>query len=81
MQVIGIMRFLPKKDFLKRMIPYLVSDKELGVVQSRWGHINKDYSLLTKLQAFALDAHFIIEQVGRNSGGHFINFNGTATWT
>ena len=69
--------FLPQKDFLKRLIPYLVGDTELGVVQSRWGHINRDYSLLTKLQAFALDAHFVVEQVGRNSGGHFINFNGT----
>ena len=51
---------------------------EIGVVQTRWGHINKNYSLLTKVQAFALDAHFTLEQVGRNSKGHFINFNGTA---
>jgi len=69
--------FLPKKDFLKRMIPYLLADDELGVVQSRWGHINKNYSLLTRAQAFALDAHFIVEQIGRNAGSHFINFNGT----
>lgn len=41
-------------------------------------HINRDYSLLTKIQAFALDAHFTLEQVGRNAKGHFINFNGTA---
>ena len=69
--------FLPNHDFLKTTIPYLVRDKKLGVVQTRWGHINKDYNLLTKCQAFGLDAHFIIEQCGRNSGGHFINFNGT----
>ena len=69
--------FLPKKDWLKRTIPYF-KDEKVGVVQTRWGHINRDYSVLTKIQAFALDAHFSLEQVGRNSKGHFINFNGTA---
>ncbi|RKE98420.1 cellulose synthase family protein [Ichthyenterobacterium magnum] len=69
--------FLPKKDWLKRTIPFF-KDSEIGVVQTRWGHINRNYSLLTKIQAFALDAHFTLEQVGRNSKGHFINFNGTA---
>ena len=69
--------FLPKKDWLLRTIPFF-KDSEIGVVQTRWGHINRDYSLLTKIQAFALDAHFSLEQVGRNSKGHFINFNGTA---
>ena len=47
------------------------------MVQTRWTHINESYSLLTRLQAFALDAHFLIEQVGRNTLGAFINFNGT----
>ena len=51
---------------------------KVGVVQTRWGHINRNYSLLTKIQAFALDAHFTLEQVGRNSQQHCINFNGTA---
>lgn len=69
--------FLPNTDFLRKMIPYLESDDKLGVVQSRWGHLNEDYSMLTKLQSFALDAHFTIEQIGRNSANHFINFNGT----
>jgi len=69
--------FLPKPDFLRVTIPYLVRNAQLGVVQTRWGHINKDYNLLTKCQAFGLDAHFIVEQSGRNFGGHFINFNGT----
>ncbi|MEM6515013.1 MAG: cellulose synthase family protein [Bacteroidota bacterium] len=69
--------FLPKKNWLKRTIPYF-KDEQIGVVQTRWGHINRNYSLLTKIQAFALDAHFTLEQVGRNSKGHFINFNGTA---
>ena len=69
--------FLPKPDWLKQTIPYFKNDK-LGVVQTRWGHLNRDFSLLTKLQAFLLDYHFILEQTGRNFGKHFINFNGTA---
>lgn len=69
--------FLPKSDWLKRTIPYF-KDEQIGVVQTRWGHINRDYSILTRVQAFALDAHFTLEQVGRNAKGHFINFNGTA---
>jgi len=69
--------FLPETDWLQKTIPYF-KDDEIGVVQTRWAHINRDYSVLTKIQAFALDAHFSLEQVGRNSKGHFINFNGTA---
>ncbi len=69
--------FLPKENWLHQTIPYF-KDPEIGVVQTRWGHINRNYSTLTKIQAFALDAHFTLEQVGRNSKGHFINFNGTA---
>ncbi|WP_299681719.1 cellulose synthase family protein [uncultured Dokdonia sp.] len=69
--------FLPEPNWLQRTVPYFI-DRNIGVVQTRWGHINRDYSLLTKVQAFALDAHFTLEQVGRNSRGHFINFNGTA---
>jgi hypothetical protein len=51
---------------------------KIGLVQTRWGILNRNYSVLTKIQAFALDAHFTLEQVGRNSKAHFINFNGTA---
>ncbi|MDP5229264.1 MAG: glycosyltransferase [Cellulophaga sp.] len=69
--------FLPAPDWLKKTVIYF-KDKEIGVVQTRWGHINRDYSTLTRIQAFALDAHFTLEQVGRNAKGHFINFNGTA---
>lgn len=69
--------FTPKSDWLLKTVPYFKNDK-IGVVQTRWGHINRNYSILTKVQAFALDMHFTLEQVGRNSGGHFINFNGTA---
>lgn len=68
--------FVPEPDFLKKTIPYFQNEK-IGVVQTRWGHINKDYSLLTELQAFGLNGHFAIEQGGRNAAGHFINFNGT----
>lgn len=69
--------FLPPKEFLKQTIPYFTK-AEIGVVQTCWGHLNRDYSLLTRMQALALDAHFRVEQTGRNKGGHFINFNGTA---
>ena len=68
--------FVPEKDFLIRTIPYF--KEGIGVVQTRWGHLNKTYSLLTELQAFGLNGHFAIEQGGRNASGHFINFNGTA---
>ena len=68
--------FVPDKDFLIRTMPYF--KEGIGVVQSRWGHLNKTYSLLTELQAFGLNGHFAIEQGGRNASGHFINFNGTA---
>ena len=69
--------FLPQKNWLLRTIPYF-KNPEIGVVQTRWGHLNRNFSILTRVQAFALDAHFTLEQVGRNSKGHFINFNGTA---
>jgi len=68
--------FIPDPDFLQKTMPYFSNDK-VGVVQTRWGHINKSYSILTELQAFGLNGHFAIEQGGRNASGHFINFNGT----
>ncbi len=68
--------FVPEKDFLTRTIPYFANEN-VGVVQTRWGHINKDYSILTELQAFGLNGHFAIEQGGRSAAGHYINFNGT----
>ena len=69
--------FVPNPDWLQKTVPYF-KDEKVGVVQTRWAHLNRDYSLLTKIQAFALDFHFVLEQVGRNFGHHFINFNGTA---
>jgi cellulose synthase/poly-beta-1,6-N-acetylglucosamine synthase-like glycosyltransferase len=68
--------FVPEPDFLQKTMPHFDSD-EIGVVQTRWGHLNKSYSLLTELQAFGLNGHFAAEQGGRNASGHFINFNGT----
>jgi cellulose synthase/poly-beta-1,6-N-acetylglucosamine synthase-like glycosyltransferase len=69
--------FVPTPDFLQKTLPHF-SDANVGVVQTRWGHLNESYSLMTQLQAFGLDGHFVVEQGGRNAGGHFINFNGTA---
>jgi len=68
--------FVPEKDWLRKAMAYFINDN-IGVVQTRWGHLNKDYSLLTELQAFGLNGHFAIEQGGRTASGHFINFNGT----
>src|SRR5919107_2072238 len=69
--------FIPKPDFLERTIHYF-TDPKVALVQARWGHINEGYSLLTKIQAILLDGHFVLEHGGRNRGGLFFNFNGTA---
>src|SRR6056297_3742877 len=69
--------FIPSRSFLKQTLPHFVSP-EVGVVQTRWTHVNENYSLLTRLQAFQLNVHFMIEQSGRFRGGYFLQFNGTA---
>ena len=69
--------FIPAKDFLRQTIPFF-DDPSMGMVQTKWEHLNKNTSLLATLQAMALDGHFSIEQQGRNAAGYFINFNGTA---
>ncbi len=69
--------FLPLPNFLEATVPYF-EDPHLGMVQTRWGHLNAPYSLLTRVQAILLDAHFIIEHFARNRTGRFFNFNGTA---
>ncbi|MBK9333162.1 MAG: glycosyltransferase [Ignavibacteria bacterium] len=69
--------FIPRKKFLKRTIPYFYKEEKLGLVQTRWEHLNREFSLMTKTQAVALDGHFVIEQAVRNRAGFFINFNGT----
>jgi hypothetical protein len=56
---------------------HFFTDEKIGLVQTRWGHINRDYSLLTKIQAMFLDGHLVVEQVARSRSGRFFNFNGT----
>lgn len=70
--------FAPPPDFLRRTVPHLEADSRLGLVQARWGHINRDYSLLTRVQALAIDAHFVVEQSARDRANLYLNFNGTA---
>jgi cellulose synthase/poly-beta-1,6-N-acetylglucosamine synthase-like glycosyltransferase len=69
--------FIPSPDFLLKTVPHFRNPR-VALVQARWGHVNADYSLLTKVQAILLDAHFVLEHGGRNRAGHFFNFNGTA---
>jgi cellulose synthase/poly-beta-1,6-N-acetylglucosamine synthase-like glycosyltransferase len=69
--------FVPAPDFLRRTVPFFADDK-VGMVQVRWGHLNREYSLLTEAQSIFLDGHFIIEHTARNRAGCFFNFNGTA---
>ncbi len=68
--------FVPSPDFLKKTLKYFTNPK-IGMVQSRWEHLNEDYSILTRIQALALNGHFVMEQPIRNRAGFFINFNGT----
>jgi cellulose synthase/poly-beta-1,6-N-acetylglucosamine synthase-like glycosyltransferase len=70
--------FVPTSDFLRRSVPHFLADPKLGLVQGRWDHINRSYSLLTRVQAILLDGHFMIEHSARNRSGRFFNFNGTA---
>jgi len=69
--------FGPPPDFLRRIVPYFASE-DVGCVQARWDHLNRDYSLLTQVQAVGIDGHFIIEQTARSRAGLFLNFNGSA---
>lgn len=72
--------FIPSANWLKDTIRHYVEnpDAKVAVVQTRWGHINSEYSLLTKLQSTGIDGHFAIEQQARCNNGYFLNFNGTA---
>ena len=69
--------FLPSSDVLHQTIHYF-TDAKVGMVQVRWGHVNRDYSGLTQVQALMLDGHFVIEHTARHRSGRFFNFNGTA---
>ena len=69
--------FAPQPDFLEQLVPCFEAD-DVGMVQARWEHINRNYSLLTRIQAIFLDGHFAIEHAARCGAGRFFNFNGTA---
>src|SRR5205823_14746836 len=69
--------FVPPADFLKRTVHFF-TDAKVGVVQTRWGYLNRHYNLLTEIQAMLLDGHFVLEHGARSGGGMFFNFNGTA---
>ena len=69
--------FMPPPHFLERAVG-VFEDPRVGMVQARWGHANRRFSLLTRLQALLLDGHFVLEHGGRQRGGCFFNFNGTA---
>src|SRR6202171_2421699 len=70
--------FVPPSDVLVRMVPHFGAAHHVGMVQARWAHLNREHSLLTRVQAIYLDAHFAVESAARNLGGRFFNFNGTA---
>lgn len=69
--------FRPKPDFLRKTIPAMLADPRAGMAQTRWSHLNDEYSLLTHAQSLALDGHFVVEQTARNRSGLLINFNGS----
>ncbi|MCS6885004.1 MAG: glycosyltransferase family 2 protein [Acidobacteriota bacterium] len=69
--------FIPQPDCIRKMIDYF-TDEMVGMVQMRWSYINRNYNLLTKIQAIMLDGHFVVEQTARNRSSSFFNFNGTA---
>ena len=69
--------FVPAPSFLLDLVHYF-SDPRVGMVQARWGHLNREYSVLTRIQSIFLDGHFVIEHAARHRAGRFFNFNGTA---
>ncbi len=69
--------FVPTPSIIKDLVHHFTNPK-VGMVQARWGHLNRDYSVLTRVQSMMLDGHFVIEHIARNRSGRFFNFNGTA---
>jgi cellulose synthase/poly-beta-1,6-N-acetylglucosamine synthase-like glycosyltransferase len=69
--------FVPQPDILKQTVHFF-TDPRVGMIQTRWGHLNRTYSLLTRVQAMFLDGHLLLEQTARSRSGRFFNFNGTA---
>ncbi len=70
--------FVPPEDYLLRTVPFFLADPQNGLVQTRWGHLNRCRSLLTRAQSIGIDGHFMVEQAARNWNGLYMNFNGTA---
>lgn len=70
--------FVPPPEFLDRTIPLLEGAPDLGFVQARWGHIDRNHNVITKSLAIGIDGHFLLEQQGRNGSGYLMNFNGSA---
>jgi cellulose synthase/poly-beta-1,6-N-acetylglucosamine synthase-like glycosyltransferase len=69
--------FVPTPSIVQDLVHHF-SDPMVGMVQARWGHLNRDYSMLTQVQSMMLDGHFVVEHIARNRSGRFFNFNGTA---
>ncbi|MFH1130533.1 MAG: cellulose synthase family protein [Pseudomonadota bacterium] len=69
--------FVPERNMLREMVHFF-SDENVGMVQARWGHVNRSFSSLTEVEAIMLDGHFVIEHTARHRSGRFFNFNGTA---
>ena len=69
--------FVPPPNLLRKTIDFF-TDPKVGMIQTRWGHLNRGYSLLTRVQAMFLDGHLVLEQTARSRSGRFFNFNGTA---
>lgn len=69
--------FIPPPNFLHQTMPHFSVNPRLGLVQTRWGHLNDDYNILTRLQALSIDAHFVVEQIARNRGNLPMSMNGT----
>ena len=69
--------FLPPPDFLRRCLPHMLADPAIGIVQSRWSHLNADANSLTRAQRLSIDTHFVVEQTARNRSGWLIPFNGS----
>jgi cellulose synthase/poly-beta-1,6-N-acetylglucosamine synthase-like glycosyltransferase len=69
--------FVPPPQWVKQVIHHF-AEPEIGMVQTRWTHLNRNYSFLTQVEAILLDGHFVLEHGGRSRAGVFFNFNGTA---
>jgi hypothetical protein len=69
--------FLPQKEFLRAVVPHFLADPRVGMVQARWGHLNREHSLLTRTQALMLDGHHLVENRARAAAGWLFNFSGT----